>query len=304
MHHYRSLFRDKSGRRQFLKQAGVAAGTLLLPAREISNPFRKPAWTVGQIMDLFIREVPGAPFKITVDTLKSGSRDTMVTGVVTTMFPTIAVIEKTISLKANFIIVHEPSFYNHLDETDWLENDEVFRFKSDLLRKNNIAVWRNHDYIHRHQPDGVLTAVLEDLGWTSLYDEDSGLISLKSPVSLKVLIKKLKKDLGISHLRYIGSTGQLCQKILLMLGASGGRKHIDRIGKTKPDVAICGELQEWETAEYIRDARAKGQPVSLIVLGHIPSEEPGSRYMAQWITKNIPGLKVTHVPAENPFSYK
>ncbi len=304
MYHYKSFLRFKYSRRHFLKQVSLATGALLLPKVGNSNPLSKQVWTVGQIMDLFIHEVPGAPFKITVDTLKSGSRDTIVTGIVTTMFPTIAVIEKTISLKANFIIVHEPSFYNHLDETDWLENDEVFRYKSDLLKKHNIAVWRNHDYIHRHQPDGVMTAVLEDLGWTSRYNEDSGLINLEEPVSLKVLIKELKKGLGISHLRYIGNAGQPCQKILLMPGASGGRRHIDRIGKTKPDVAICGELQEWETAEYIRDARAKGQPVSLIVLGHIPSEEPGSRYMAKWITQNIPGIKVTHVPAENPFSYK
>jgi putative NIF3 family GTP cyclohydrolase 1 type 2 len=287
-------------RRHFFRLTGLAAGSFFFPGFQRIG---QESWTVGQIMDRFIREVPGAPFRITVDTLKSGSRDTVVTGIVTTMFPTLPVIEKTIALKANFIIVHEPSFYNHLDETNWLENDEVFRYKSALLEKHKIAIWRNHDYIHRHQPDGVMAGVLDDLGWTSRYNEESGIIELEKPMNLKSLIKQLKKDLDISHLRYIGHAAQSCKKILLMPGASGGRRQIDRIGKTKPDVAICGEIQEWETAEYIRDARAKGQPVSLIVLGHIPSEEPGSRYMAQWIRNNIPDLKVTHVPAENPFSY-
>ena len=31
-----------------------------------------------------------------------------------------AVIEQAITKGANFIIVHEPTFYNHRDETAWL----------------------------------------------------------------------------------------------------------------------------------------------------------------------------------------
>src|SRR3569833_650526 len=83
--------------------------------------FQPAAITAGQIMDSFISEVPGAPFDKTVDTLKCGKREMVVSGVVTTMFPTLEVIKKTIELGANFIIAHEPSFYNHLDETKWLE---------------------------------------------------------------------------------------------------------------------------------------------------------------------------------------
>lgn len=112
----------------------------------MSVPFRSNAqtntWTVGEIMDLFINEVDGAPFSQTVDTLKSGSREMEVTGVITTMFATIPVIEYAISTGANFIIAHEPTFYNHLDETDWLKDDETFQYKSNLLKDNGIAIWR------------------------------------------------------------------------------------------------------------------------------------------------------------------
>lgn len=291
-----------NSRRSFLLQSSLlTGGYLAVPNLVFKN--NQANWTVGQVMDLFIKEVPGAPFKITVDTLKAGSKDTVVTGIVTTMFATIPVIEKAISLHANFIIAHEPSYYNHLDETSWLENDDVFRYKTDLLKKHNIAIWRNHDYVHRHQPDGVMTGVLSDLGWTSYFNQDLGKIKIPTAITLKALIKQVKSKLNIQSLRYIGDPNQLCQDILLMPGASGGRRQIELIGSKKPDVAICGEIQEWETAEYIRDARAKGQKISLIVLGHIPSEEPGSAYMADWIKKNIPELKVTHVPAGSPFSY-
>jgi putative NIF3 family GTP cyclohydrolase 1 type 2 len=76
------------------------------------------------------------------------------------MFATLEVIQKAIDLRASFIIAYEPTFYNHLDQTDWLQNDDVYRYKVDLLKQHNIAVWRNHDYIHHLVPDGVRTGVV------------------------------------------------------------------------------------------------------------------------------------------------
>ena len=35
--------------------------------------------------------------------------------------------------------------------------------------------------------------------------------------------------------------------------------QIQAIERVKPDVLICVEIQEWETAEYVRDALAKGE---------------------------------------------
>ena len=88
-----------------------------------------------------------------------------------------------------------------------------------------------------------------------------------------------------------------------MPGASGGKSHIEGIIREKPDVLVCGEIQEWETAEYVRDAQTKGDKLSLVVLGHIASEEPGSAYMATWLKEKLPGIKVIHVPAENSLSF-
>jgi hypothetical protein len=54
-----------------------------------------------------------------------------------------------------------------------------------------------------------------------------------------------------------------------MPGAAGGRAQITALSKNKPDVLVCGEIQEWETAEYVRDARAEERSLALVVLGHI-----------------------------------
>ena len=88
-----------------------------------------------------------------------------------------------------------------------------------------------------------------------------------------------------------------------MPGAAGGRRQIEAISKAKPDVLICGEIQEWEAAEYIRDGRSKGDNTSLVVLGHIASEEPGSEFMLQWLKKKVPSVKSTHITPGNSLAF-
>jgi putative NIF3 family GTP cyclohydrolase 1 type 2 len=290
-------------RKNFIAMSTVSAVSLILPRIVTGTPVvtQRDA-TVGDVMDAFIKEVPGAPFQSTVDTLKAGRKETKLTGVVTSMFATIEVIRKAIAVNANFIIAHEPTFYNHADETNWLENDEVFMYKSNLLAEHNIAVWRNHDYIHRHRPDGVFMGVLSALGWTAYHKQGTAVVNIPA-LSLQQLIADVKAKLGIQTLRYIGNPAHPCKKILLMPGAAGGRSQITAVHREKPDVLICGEVQEWETAEYVRDAQLKGQAVSLIVLGHVASEEPGSLYMAEWIKQKFPAIPVTHIPSHNPFSF-
>lgn len=303
-----SLSPGNKSRRRFIYNVTTAVGAgMVLSAPMVTKAaalFKKAdTYTVKQVIDLFMKQVPGAPFPNTVDTLKSGSPDTVVTGIVTTMFATIDVIRKAIDLGANFIIVHEPTFYNHLDATDWLKNDDVYQYKIDLLNKHNIAVWRNHDTIHQLKPDGVTKGVLEQLEWQQYAGKDIPNILTFPPILVKDLVVHVKEKLHIEKVRFIGDPAQSCTKVLFMPGAPGGTRQIQGIGKVKPDVLICGEIAEWETAEYVRDARAKGDNISLILLGHIASEEPGSAFMLQWLTENVPSIKATHVYCENSLSF-
>lgn len=248
-------------------------------------------------MDLFIAEVPNAPFPQTVDTLKSGNKEQKVTGIVTTMFATITVIRKAIELNANFIIAHEPTFYNHLDQTEWLENDPVYQFKRKLLDDHGIAVWRNHDYVHSLKVDGVQAGVVKELGWQEYYKQNAVLNLPKT--TLGELISHIKTKMNVPALRYVGDLSQKASKILLMPGAAGGRRQMEMLMKEKPDLLICGESPEWETPEYVRNANEMGEKLGLIVVGHSASEEGGSEFMANWIRENIPTIPVTHFASGN-----
>jgi putative NIF3 family GTP cyclohydrolase 1 type 2 len=291
-------------RRKFVGQISIATAAITAtPLLSKANSFFKvdSSYTVGQIMDMFIKTVPNAPFAGTVDTLKAGNRDTVVTGIVTAMFPTVDVIRKTYELGANFIICHEPTFYNHLDDVSWLQDDEIYGYKAGMLKSHNIAIWRNHDYIHSIKPDGVTTGVVAKLGWKD-YQKGSNTFTLPE-ITLSGLITELKQKLDIQQVRYIGDLSKNCKKILLMPGAAGGKAQIEAISKFQPDVLVCGEVSEWETAEYVRDAQSEGRSFALVVTGHIASEEAGSIFMAEWLEQRLSGVKVTHINCGNSLSF-
>jgi putative NIF3 family GTP cyclohydrolase 1 type 2 len=260
------------------------------------------SYTVQDIIDLILKEVPGAPFKQTVDTIKSGSGDQKVTGIVTTMFSTIRVIEQAARLNSNFIIAHEPTFYNHTDDLNWIDKNEIVKKKKELLEKHNIAVWRFHDYWHTYSPDDIGFGVLKKAGWQQYYKQGEMILKIP-PMPFKKIIDHLKSSLHITHVKVIGELEQVCERIAILPGAAGGQKQMSVVEKEKPDVLIVGEVHEWETAEYIRDARALGGKTSLIILGHSVSEEPGMQWLVEWLQPKITGINIKHIASEDPFTW-
>jgi putative NIF3 family GTP cyclohydrolase 1 type 2 len=258
--------------------------------------------TVQDVIDIILKEIPGAPFNKTVDTIKSGSADNKVTGIITCMFATVSVIKEAIRLNANFIIAHEPTYYNHTDDIKWVEKNDVLTQKRELLEKNKITVWRFHDYWHTHRPDGVSYGVVKKAGWENYYKPGEPILTIPGN-SLKNIALHLKTKLDIAHVRVIGDLDQSCKRIALLPGASGGQRQITVAENEKPDLLIVGEVHEWETAEYIRDAGLLGHPVSLIILGHSVSEEPGMEWLVEWLQPKVPAIKVLHIASKDPFTW-
>ncbi|MBD1366687.1 Nif3-like dinuclear metal center hexameric protein [Mucilaginibacter sp. ZT4R22] len=303
-----------SSRRKFIAQTlttvgGITilgAGSAFTPIK--SSPFSGPGdssfagLTVQQIIDLILKEGKLTPFAGTVDTLKSGSANIVVTGIVTTMFATIAVIEEAARLGANFIIAHEPTFYNHTDNPDWVKDNHIVKQKQALLAKYNITVWRFHDYIHSIKPDLVAYGTAKKLGWLQYFKTGRYDVTVP-PMSLQALITHLKKSLGITHVRVIGDLNQQVSHIGLLPGAPGGQRQVTFAETEKPDVIVAGELQEWETAEYMRDQKLLGGKMALVLIGHNFSEDPGMWYLVEWLQPKLPGMKITHVASGEAFEW-
>lgn len=258
--------------------------------------------SIQTVLDTILAQIPEPLTADTVDTIKAGDPSQPVTGIVTTFLASQSVLEKALELGANLVITHEPTFYNHLDETDWLADDPIFQEKRAFIEQHNLVIWRFHDNLHRHQPDPTMAGISQVLGWQAYFDEGKGIFNFPA-TSLLDLAQIIKEHLGIKALRMIGDPEMVCQRAGILVGAWGGRNHINFWRQTGVDVLIVGEIDEWETSEYTRDAVIQGRKRGLIITGHANSEEPGMEWLVDWLCRLFPQIPVHHVPVGDPFLF-
>jgi len=276
-------------RRSFALSA-VAAG--LVEAQE-----KKP-FTAGEVIDRIKKNV-GVPWRAeTVDTIKSGNSDTPVTGIATTMMATLDAVERASAAGKNMVITHEPTFYSHEDKTDTLKDDPTYRFKQDFLDRHKMVVFRFHDHWHAHRPDGIATGMIEALGWTKNVDPANSRQFLFDGLTLGTLAKQMQDKLKIKAMRVVGDPDLKVHTVAGNWGYAGSLRPF-----TRPDldVLVIGEAREWELIEYAADTVTSGKKKGLIVLGHIPSEQAGMKYCADWLKTFISEVPIEFVPAAEPF---
>ncbi len=262
------------------------------------------ALTIQNLVDRILQDIPGAPLEETVDTFKCGDPSQEVQGVVTTFLASYEVIQKAVALDANLIITHEPTYYNHLDEVDdALADNSIYQAKRRMLDEHGIVVWRFHDHWHRHQPDGIMAGVVQQLGWETYLESPDASIFTVPATSLRDLITEVKAKLAIETVRVVGDLGMPCQRVALLVGSPPAKWQLMTLAREDVDVLLTGEVNEWETSEAARDAIAQGQSKALVVLGHANSEEPGMAYLVSWLNARFPDIPVTHVPVGDAFQY-
>ena len=290
---------ESYNRREFLKYSAIALGSAEAVRPVDATP---PAeTTVQQVMDLIVARCAGKPLAQTVDTLKTGVASQKVQGIATTFMATREVIEKAIQAGANLVITHEPTFWGHTDDTGWLANDPVYLSKRRLIDENRIAILRCHDYWHTLRPDPVVAGLQRELGWEKYADAQARNLCTIPSTPLLELARFFKQRLGIGAVQVVGNETMPCRRVALLVGASPGRTQIGLLGQPDIDVVVTGDINEWEGCEYARDAGRGGLNKGFLVLGHAASEEPGMRYLAEWLRPLLPGTKITHIPASSPF---
>lgn len=265
-------------------------------------PQQKPL-TASQIIE-HIRKETKVPWSgQTVDVFKAGNPETPVTGIVTTMFASMDILRQAVSQKCNLIITHEPTFYNHMDDTTALADNHnpVYEEKIKYIEDHNLVIWRFHDHIHRMNPDEIIAGVVHRLGWEK-YQINTAIPYFVMPeTSVEELAASVKKSLGISMLRVIGNPDFRVTKIAFAPGAPGSEMQMNALAREDVEVLLIGESREWETIEYARDAAEQGKQKALIILGHVPSEEAGMEECARWLKTFIGDVPVSYIQTPEPF---
>ena len=267
--------------------------------------------THQNVIDRLLATYAPLPFEHSCDGFKAGNPQDACTGVVTTCVLSPEVIREAARRACNLIIVHEPTFFTHDDDTDWLKGNAVYEEMMQMLAEHHMAVWRNHDHMHAARPDEIMTGVLQELGWEQYVQEkDYGFCTMITlpETTLRELAQHLKEKLNLRTGRIVGnpearvSRVSLCGHIFPSWNEEE-RKPTQLLSREDVDVLIPCEIIDWTVVPYVRDAAQLGMNKALIQAGHFNLEEPGMRYMAAKVAGLVPELPVHYVPAGDPYFF-
>jgi len=268
---------------------------LLTPAQDL-----RP--TAREIISAIQSHV-GVPWHAdTVDTFKAGNPDTRVTGIAVTMMATMDVLQRAAAQNLNLIITHEPTFYAHLDKPEGLDkNDPVWAEKRAFIEKHGLVVWRFHDHWHERTPDGIEAGVVKQLRWEKFQCPENQFLFHLPDTTLRGLAAYVAERLQSPVVRVVGDPQMPVHVVALSPGAAGFEHEMQAFNQKDVDVLMVGETREWETVEYAADAATQGRHKALIVIGHIPSEQPGMEECTTWLKTFVKNVPVQFVPANQPF---
>jgi putative NIF3 family GTP cyclohydrolase 1 type 2 len=238
----------------------------------------------------------------TVDTFKAGSPDTPVTGIAVTMMATMDILQRAAAHGDNLIITHEPTFFDHLDTPQGInEDDAVWKEKREFIEQHGLVVWRFHDHWHRRTPDGILTGMTRVLGWTQYQNPENPYLYTLPATTLGKLAAEVARRLDQPILRIVGDPAMRVSRVALAPGASGFARQAAALELDDVEVLLAGESREWETVEYAADAVSQGRKKALILIGHVPSEQAGMEDCARWLKTFINDVPIEFLATRQPF---
>lgn len=235
----------------------------------------------------------------TCDGFKYGDPATEIKSIAVTWMATNQVIKAAISHGHNFILTHEPTFYNHWDRIEEFQDDFAYKKKIDYLSRNRIVVYRLHDTWDTFDTYGILDSLAVSLNFENVtaFDGHHKVYEIPS-VPLAELAKRIKQRMKLKSIRIEGRFDAVVTKVGLGIGAWGGIKNLKACIKMGADVFVTGETFEWQAVRFAEDSG-----IAMIVVGHINSENFGVRNLAKFLKNRFPDLEVEFLDAKDPYEY-
>jgi len=233
------------------------------------------------------------------DTFKIGGPETEVTGIATTFMCSLDLLQQAQAAGLNMVIPHEVTFWNDRDDITGLENDPIYKYKTEFGARNRMVVLRLHDHAHAHRPDFIWTGLARAMGWEGGEGSTAAHKFSIPSTTLEALASDIQRRTKARTLRVVGDPRANVSTVSVGLGYNIPRPTFD------VDVTIGGENPEtdgaFDATEYVRDAATLGSSKGQIILGHAISEEPGMEDCATWLRTFITEVPIQFVRAGEPF---
>jgi putative NIF3 family GTP cyclohydrolase 1 type 2 len=257
--------------------------------------------TITEVVEQMKKHLTCDWAKETVDTFKAGDPGQEVTGIACTFMATVDVLKQAADQGCNLVVTHEPTYYNHLDQKDLLENDPVYAAKQAIIEEHKLVVFRFHDHWHRTSPDGIYVGMIDHMQWSDyLVPGEKNIFELPG-MTVGAVTAHMRKVFPDADIRVIGDPDLVVGKAAFSAGAPGSANHIRLLQREEINLIVVGEAPEWESLAYVNDASQAGLPKAMILLGHTVSEEAGMEYCATWMRGFIKEVPVHFIAAGDPF---
>ncbi len=182
-----------------------------------------------------------------------------------------AVLWEAVEHGANLLITHHPLFLHPIKSLD----DSVFATRmaglASRMDLNILTYHTNLDSTFR----GLNDLLAKQIGLTSLQPllrsphrrwpkAGLGRVGKISKTTLKDLLKKIRRKLSLTNLRYVGDPKHRIEKIAVMTGSGGG--YFREAKAAGADVLVTGDVK------YHHALEAQGEGIALVDIGHFAGE--------------------------------
>lgn len=247
----------------------------------------------------------------TCDILHVGNWEAEVHKIACVFMADIETIRKAAAEGVDLIITHEPTYHTGADNQEWLAGNPVYEEKQKLIREAGISIWRFHDHMHAYSPDLIYVGWDKEMGWENcrLPGDRFGVCYEIPETTLGGLADFFKEKLSMPAIRLIGDPDMPCKRVSVLvgggsLGLGDERRPAMQMVEKDIDVMVCGEITEWTSCSYVRDAAMLGKRKGMIVLGHNRTEEAGMKYLPDWLQPLVGDIPVCFISSGDPFIYR
>ena len=154
------------------------------------------------------------------------------------------VLQRAAAKGQNLVITHEPTFYNHLDKPEGMDqNDAVWTAKRTFIEKHGLVVWRFHDHWHMRKPDGILLGVVRTLGWEKYQNPANQYLFTMPETTLEKLAREVANRLATPVLRVVGNPEMKVTRVALSRALPVSLRETRALASDNVELLLVGETR-------------------------------------------------------------